>query len=466
MASYELEVRFVGQFARYADAKDSVAWEVLDVVRPGMLENAGLESRFSALSGRFAAGEELDDPDDGYDETWQDISDESIVPHDLRQLAHRIRNDYRSREQVRLLQLGLDEAGKAIGSPNGKAKHVAERLSMALLQLFADGAETGQPQGLTEMLAAEREFMTSGDEIGVTLPYPKLEEACGPWIPGDVVALPGYSGSGKSQLVANLVRLWVRRGVPVIAFPTEMRARWLSRILAADAEVRQWIAEKRQWKRATDDEVMRYTAAMTELRERPLEIVNRSNISPAELLAATRVIRRRFAGRTVVVVADHMHRLNYEGEEPNKAVGPSTKLFKDFAENDREGGIIFVLLYQPRKPQIDVYRPIAAHEIRGDSTVWNEIDTCVSPFRAWVKCDPVLKTPWGTPRTLVDPSGRPMLAKPPKLGKPEAGSKLSDEHVFIKIDKRRVGGEGPTISLNYDGPSGNIYELSNWSSTS
>ncbi len=459
MASYDVEVRFVGQFARYAQQRESVAWEVLSLVVPGMLQDSKLDERFGKLSGRFAAGEELDDPDDGFDDTWQDISDESVGTFDLRQLAHRIRNDWRSREQVRLLRLGLHEADNAIGSLNGKAKHIAERLSMALLTLFADGAESGQPQGLQEMLEAERGFMNSGDEIGITLPFPKLEDACGPWIPGDVVALPGYSGSGKSQLVANLVLRWIRRGVPVIAFPTEMRQRWLSRMLSADSGVRQWIAEKRQWRKAKDEERVAYDAAITEMEHRPLEVVNRSLISPAEVLAATRVLRKRWAGRPVVVVVDHMHRLNYENEESNKAVGPATKLFKDFAENDREGGIIFLLLYQPRKPREDVYRPIAAHEIRGDSTVWNEIDVCLSPFRVWVKCDESRRTEWDTPRAVCDPSGRPKTVKAES-----EGSKLSDEHVFIKVDKRRVGGEGSTLWLNYHAPSGNVFELDgSWS---
>lgn len=453
MASYDVEVRFVGQFARWATDRQAAAWEILEIVKPGMIEDRDLEQYFGKLSGRFAAGEDLSDPDDVIDDTWRDIFDESEATFDLRNLAERVRNDWRAREQLRLLDLGVIEAGRAIGSPNGKAKHVAERLSMALLTLFADGSGNGAPQGLHEMLAAEREFMHAEDEVGVTLPYPKLEEACGPWIPGDVIALPAFSGSGKSTLAANLVLRWARRSVPVIAFPTEMRQRWLSRMLAADAGVRQWIAEKRQWKRASVDERDAYESAMLELDKRPLEIVNRSNISPAEVLSATRVLRKRWEGRTVVVVVDHMHRLNYASDEPNKAVGPATKLFKDFAENDRDGGIIFLLLYQPRKPTTDTYRPIAAHEIRGDSTVWNEIDVCLSPFRVWVKADELRLTPWGTPRAKYDPSGKPLVAKPES-----EGAKLSDEHVFIKIDKRRVGGEGPTIWLDYNGPSGAVFE--------
>ena len=62
-------------------------------------------------------------------------------------------------------------------------------------------------------------------------------------------------------------------------------------------------------------------------------------------------------------------------------------------------------------------------------------------------------TPWGTQKAVLRADGRP------KLAKPEAdGAKLDDERVYVKIDKDRIGGEGPTIALEFDKPSGRIYE--------
>jgi hypothetical protein len=71
-----------------------------------------------------------------------------------------------------------------------------------------------------------------------------------------------------------------------------------------------------------------------------------------------------------------------------------------------------------------------------------------------VECDPVDRNAWGGPRTLVDHRGWPRHAKP----KSKAMTKVDDEHLFLKLDKRRVGGEGPTIWLDIEAPCGRIYE--------
>jgi hypothetical protein len=116
------------------------------------------------------------------------------------------------------------------------------------------------------------------------------------------------------------------------------------------------------------------------------------------------------------------------------------------------------MLFQPRKPAAGTtqYGPIAGHQIRGHSSIWNELDVHISPFRMWVKTNEQLgRTHWGTVACDYE-QGKPM----PKLAKPESdGAKLDDEHVYIKIDKRRVGGEGPTVMLHFDAPSGAVYEL-------
>lgn len=453
MAAYETELVFLGQWFNAATFRDRAAWDAVEIVQPGMIENAAVDRWFGIYSGRFVTGQPLHDPEDRC-ALAAEIADARLdEPTDIRHLAERIRNDWRARRQVDILRSALTEADKAIASTNGKARKVAERLSTALLDLFADSGEHGRPHDLESMLANELELMSREEEPGIALPFSKLEDACGPWLPGDVVGLSAYSNGGKSTFAANLAAGWCRRGVPVIAFPTEMRELWLARLLAAEARVPQRIAEKRRWKRASAEDRVAYEAAIERVRNWPLQVVNRPDISAAEIIAATRVLRRQWAGRTVVVVVDHMHRLNYGKETSNEAVGQATKALKNFAGVDADG-LILLLLFQPRKPGVDVYRPIAGHEIRGDSAVWNEIDVHLSPFRAWVKTDPHRTTRWGTPAAMYDHDWRPKITKPES-----EGSKLTDEHVFVKIDKQRVGGEGPTVWLDFEGPTGRMMEI-------
>jgi hypothetical protein len=70
-------------------------------------------------------------------------------------------------------------------------------------------------------------------------------------------------------------------------------------------------------------------------------------------------------------------------------------------------------------------------------------------------------TPWGTPRCLLDTQGYPIFVPPPPEGlEHQDGAKLDDEHVYLKVDKRREGGEVPyTLIFHTDGPSGRIFEL-------
>lgn len=460
MSAYEVEARFVGRFLKAADDSRDEAWRAIEIVQPGMLENAELERWFGHLSGRFAAGEPVIEEGEPLpsDRAYLDLSDMAVFSGDLVSLAEAVRGNWRARRQAGVLRSALRAAERAIPSANGAAKQVAEQTSMQLLDLFADGSDGGHARTWKEMLDAELAGMERTEDIGIPYPFPKLERAAGPIMPGDVAAVTGFSGSGKSLVAANLGRGLVQRGYPVIAFPTEMRQQWVARILAGHSGVRQFVAEKQQWYRhSSPDERDAYKAAIDEARGWPLEVVNRPTISPTEIVAATRVIRRRWADRPVIVIVDHMHRLNYGAEKADEAVGHATKLFKNFAGDE---GLALILLYQPRKPDglSNTYRPIAGYQIRGASMVWNEVDVHLSPFRAFVKVDPVRKTEWGTPAALYDHNGRPRMAPPPKPDKNETDVKLSDEHVFLKIDKRRVGGEGPTIWLNYHNPSGRIYE--------
>jgi len=293
-------------------------------------------------------------------------------------------------------------------------------------------------------------------DVEIPVPYPALNRIFGPLVPGDLIGLSAFSGGGKSTVAANLALGWLLRGVPVLAFPTEMRQRWVARLTAIASNTRQWVAEKRQWHRATDAERDAYRTATYRIADLPLEVVNEPNISVPEILTRVRILRRQWSGRPVVVIIDHMHRLDYGGEEPNKVVGLATKQIKNFAGSDSDGGLVFVCLYQPRKPMgvATAHRPVAAAEIRGDSMVWNELDVHLSPFRMRVRTSAFGATAWGTPACLLDAAGRPVAAKPKELE-----AKIDDEHTYFTVDKRRIGGDyGKIVVLDFDYPAGRLYE--------
>jgi replicative DNA helicase len=313
-----------------------------------------------------------------------------------------------------------------------------------------------------DFIANERANMHRGPDEGIPMPYEKISQFTGDLVPGDAVGIPGYSNSGKTLFVANLARFWAINDHPSIWFPTESQERFLSRVAAAHARIPQAYPERNSWHQAQPSEREAYEAALTDLSECPWDIVPQRMITPQEIIAQATVRRREYDGRPVIVVIDHMHRLNYGGANPAFAVPQATQDLRNWAGDDRHGGIVLVMLYQPRKPEIDVsvYKPVSGYGISGSGLTMAELDLIISPYRRWVKTspewqhNPYHRTPWGTARGLSTNSGHPDFAKPES-----DGAKVDDEHVYLKIGKRRTGGEGPTLMLNIDAPSGHIYQL-------
>lgn len=352
----------------------------------------------------------------------------------------------------------LEKAEKYLDAnpPSDGGQRMAESLASKLVEIYADdgvGAQVDKVSVLKELITASE----GGVHQAVDLPWQKLNEQVGPLIPGEVVGVTAFSGGGKSTFAGNLFAGLCKMGTPCIYFSTEMGKRMLARVAAAESVTSQKMAEKGLWEHNAGLK-RRYQEALTRMMGWPFELVPNPSISPAEVIRRTKILRRRWLNQPVVVVVDHVHRLDYGKEDPNKMVGHATRAFKNAAE---ELGVIFVLLYQPRKPDelVTMWRPVAAHQIRGDSTVWNELDVHLSPFRAPVKTGDGM-TPWGTPATMTT-GGVPWLAPLPKRGEElPPGVKVSDEHVFISPDKRRVGGPGDPLFLHIHAPSGKIAETS------
>lgn len=351
MASYDIEREFVGQFWRATDGTwegdDGEAFAVIGRIDPKMLESAELRRLYEELAVRWAAGEP-NEPELIFPALRAEsipvqaivAASDALTAAQLPVFARRVREDWQRREFMTLSQKATAALGNGAGKDGGRA--LADRLQLRLLELYTYHGGRGI-QSKDELVAEGKARATAEEQEGITVPWPKLEKACGPWIPGEVVGVSAYSGSGKSQFAANLFTGLVRRGVPVIVFPTEMREQWLDRAVAAMTRTAQWRAEKRRW-RGAEHELARYLAGWDELRDLEWRAVNRPSISPAEIAAATRVLRRQWEDRPVVVMVDHLHRLDYGKENPNEQVGAATQAMKNLASQEN---LVCVLLYQP-----------------------------------------------------------------------------------------------------------------------
>lgn len=461
MSAIEIhELSFVGQYWSAAMAEDRAAWTAQSLIDPLMFADASLGALYGRISHKFAAGEPV-----GLEEITAVAREADqiqllslvidVASHHRTLMYHadKLFEAYRARRQLHLLRQGVEEAEKSLEKPE-RARKVADRITIALLDIFAQQPGEGKPQTRDELVDDQLRRMDQEEDRGITLPWPKMQDACGPWMPGEVIGLSGYSGSGKSTVTANLAMMLAKRGTPVIVFPMEMGEQWVSRAACTLSRFPQVLAEKGLFHKATTEQRNRYRGWLEEMRTWPWEVVNRPNVTPAEVLSATRTLRRQWADRTVVVIIDHMHRLDYGDEEVDKMAGPATKAFKNFAKSDPVG-LVFFCLYQPRKPNTDhdLYQPIYGHSIRGHSSSWNEVDVHLSVYRSWGEVSPYGRTEWGDEAINLKQDGSPKIAKPFS-----EGAVLNNEHCFLKPDKRRVGGEGPSFWLNFHKPSGQIFE--------
>jgi hypothetical protein len=382
-------------------------------------------------------------------------------PDHVRANARQLLLLHRGRTQYQLLT-GAAQLTQDALHEGASTKRIADDLLDRLLHLHSRHGDEHGPQTQEEITEHLLARLDSDKPLGIEWPWPLVQESLGIITPGSVVGLSAYSGNGKTLFTANLFRELVLRDVPVIVFSTEMGLQFLERVVATMARVRKEFAEEGDWRKATKADMRRYRDAMRGLVGLPWDVVQQASVSPQEVMMRAKVLRRKYRGRMVLVIVDHAHRMAYpNGVKADEQAGAAdaTKAFKNFALEDRDGGMAFLVLYQPKKPEEDhkVFAPVmGSTSIRGHGGAYNELDLHLSCFRRIVETTPDALTPWGTPAAIYEHAN----AKVPKRGQYRAANtKPDDEHFYLTNDKHRIRGSTlETLMLNIHGPSGFIFE--------
>ena len=449
----EAEWSILGAF--FLDPKEAGAASVN--LRREMFSNAAYGQIFETMSEMFARDEAVD-PVTLMDRLpagdWAPvISDLMDVPSakPSRSWAAMIDKAYKSRRFVELLDLSKNHVLK--GTHDG-GRVIAHRLTDVVASLYSPTISVDSREEIVDDLIA---MTTAEDSLSVDVPIHALNKQIGPLVPelGEFIGITAYSGGGKSTFALNLALGFLLQQQPVILFPTEMGKRAVQRMAAAWSMTSQMRAEKNVWRygpkdtpseadvRAVERERLAYVAALQGLRDMPhFEVVLSPNISPRDVIARARILKRRFEKPPVVIV-DHLHRLDYGGAEANKMVGPAAKMFKNFAVTDE---CIVIGLFQPKKPDEapDMsHVPISMYQIRGASEVANELDVHMSVYRPYVFDG------------LTEANGDPKEAR----NKDQAGVYQVDTHMKVLPDKRRIGGAGSGIWLPFESKPGLVPEV-------
>ena len=126
-----------------------------------------------------------------------------------------------------------------------------------------------------------------------------------------LTVLGGRPGVGKSALAAEIVQRCCHREIPTHVIAPEMTAgEMLRRIWASEAEIP--FVRLQDPTLLSDDDMARLNDAVFRVSSWPLQIDDSDVITPDQLLARTRVVKRKMG--TGLSVVDYLQKLEYPGE--------------------------------------------------------------------------------------------------------------------------------------------------------
>lgn len=475
------EFEFLWQWLSHASAGNDVAMELASHIQPDSFTDEFYRQTYEFFSEKVARGETINDAVSDRQwlhiakqlnrmEEWERVArmryHEPENPEDLKRHGRALLALQRGRFQYDMCLGAASLTLEAMGGHSElTVKQIADDLMDRLMRLHSRLAENPGPVTQAEIAEYLISRVNTDKTPGIDWPWQCMQQGLGTIAPGDVVGLSAYSGNGKTMFVANLFLALIVFGIPVIVFPTEMGLRFLERVVAIAARVPKRFAEKGDWRQATPEQMERYRRAMRDLVGLRWDVVKDGNLSPIDIIARVKVLRRKYRGLHVLAIVDHAHRLQYpKGVKADDALGAAeaTRMFKNHATSDTDGGLSYLVLYQPSQPENEAlkYRPVGMYKIRGHSGSTTELDVHMSCFRRLVRCDTTghNKTPWGTPSALWESPTDPLPA-PGTYDDRGGGTKVDDQHFYMTSDKDRVNGEVlNTMMLNCHAPSGFIYE--------
>lgn len=476
------QYEFLWRWAAHADAGNPVATEIATALSPDVFRDEFYRQSYEYLAELVAKGESTSstvadrhllhiakalNKMDVYSRLSSMRLHDPGSPEELKGFGKSLILYRRATVQVDLCVGAAQLTENALaGLGDLSVKQVADNLMDRLMHLHSRLAENPGPVTQEEITSHLINRVTREAVAGVDWPYRGIQEQLGTMAPGDVVGISAYTGQGKTMFMANLFLKLLQQNVPVIVYPTEMGLRFLERAVAIYARVPKRFAEKGDWRQATDAQMERYKDALKAMVGAPWDIVKEGDLTPADIIARTRMLRRKYKGRQVIVIVDHMHRLTYgHGVKADDALGAAegTRMFKNHATSDTDGGLTYICLFQPRQPESEQlkFRPVSIYAIRGHSGTSTELDIHMSCFRRIVKCDTtgLHKTRWGTRAALYRSEHDPMPEGGEYSEINSGASKIDDEHFYLLADKDRVNGEvARTVVMNCHSPSGYVYE--------
>lgn len=216
----------------------------------------------------------------------------------------------------RISQASFETDGRQVGA----VLEEAERLIMEIGEASTKRGSGFHP--VKELLSGtvdriQELFESEGDITGLPTGFHKLDEKTSGLQPGDLIIIAGRPSMGKTTLALNIAENAAQRAnVPVAVFSMEMQAQQLVfRMISSLGRVNQ--AQLRSGNFG-DEAWPRIRSAMGQLQQMQVFIDDTGGLSPTELRARARRLKREVGGLGLIVV-DYLQLMSVAGTSENRA---------------------------------------------------------------------------------------------------------------------------------------------------
>ncbi len=228
----------------------------------------------------------------------------------------------RERSTMRQLIAAAGEIATLNFNPEGRSgEELLEAAERRIAEISENRVTRGGPRFVTELL---RNTINRIDELaksksaltGLSTGYIDLDERTSGLQRADLVIVAGRPSMGKTAFAMNLVEHAVlAQKQPVLVFSMEMPAESLIvRMLSSIGRIDQQRLRNGQ---LLEEDWPKLTAAVTALKDRPLYIDDTPALSPAEVRARARRLRREH-GEVALIMVDYLQLMQVPGSSEGR----------------------------------------------------------------------------------------------------------------------------------------------------
>ena len=221
-----------------------------------------------------------------------------------------------------LVQAGTEIATSGLSQEGKDINQLLDQAEQKIFQITDHGAQAGQ--GFVNIKALLKTTVEQIDELferdnhitGIPSGFDEFDRKTAGLQDGELIIIAGRPSMGKTSLAMNIVEYAaLRHNACVAIFSMEMPARSLTmRMLSSMGRIDQ---QRVRTGRLTDDDWPRLTSAVSMLSEAKLFVDDAAALSPTELRARARRLKREH-GLSLIVV-DYLQLMKISGTSENRA---------------------------------------------------------------------------------------------------------------------------------------------------